>query len=203
MLYVESYPNNWCSPMPELVRPQNLEASPELSALLAEVAQIPVTEQTYQTIVTVAQGAKARIKHLTDEKEKITKPLNEALKAARAWFAEPIKAYEQVEQICKGKIAEHQRAQLQLKQALIVQFAASPQDVSAPQTLAVLAAAPAPQGVSVRELWCVEVTDPTQVPRHFLDVSEQRLLAHARAYDGAAVPGVRFFKRSSVAVRGV
>lgn len=52
-----------------------------------------------------------------------------------------------------------------------------------------------------RKMWRVDVTDPRLVPREFMDVSEARLLAHARATGGAPVQGARFYQDETVATR--
>ena len=71
----------------------------------SQVSEIAITDETSLTAGTeMLANVKKLAKFVTGEKEKITKPMNEALKAARALFAGPEKRLADAESTLKGKI---------------------------------------------------------------------------------------------------
>jgi hypothetical protein len=64
--------------------------------------------------------------------------------------------------------------------------------------------APAPvaeKGAATRKIWRLRIVDANAVPRQFLAINEQLLLAHCRATGGAEIAGVEFYQEESLAVR--
>lgn len=60
----------------------------------------------------------------------------------------------------------------------------------------------APSGISTREVWRFEVTDPAQVPREYMSVDERKIGAVVRALKNqAGIPGVRVWCEQVVVAR--
>jgi len=144
-------------------------------------------------------------KQIERNRKEATDPLNASLKTIRGWFAPVERGLEECIDVLKEKVsayhsAEAERTRAALKAASTA--AAAGDMLSASAELATLRPAPRAEGVSVREVWSFEVTDANLVPREYLEVSDARIRA-AIPRDGTApaIPGVRFFKRASVAVR--
>lgn len=168
---------------------------PDPTPILVELRSMQVSEENYGEICEAVIETKAQYKRLDEEEHKITDPINEALKAARSWFAAPKKAYVEIERILKEKIIEHQEALRTKKAEAVAQITQG--SVDARHTLADLAKPPHPPAIQMREVWDLEIVDRSQVPPMFWTIDESALRKYAGKCD---VPGVRFFKRPVVAV---
>lgn len=166
---------------------------PQVTELIKEVSDLVVTEHNYTEICEAVVETKSQYKHLDEAEKRITKPLNEALKEAKSWFATPKKAYAEVERILKEKILGYQ-ATLQARKIEAVKTLQI-------DTLAQISASPHPSEVQTREVWDMEIVDPAQVPGQFWIriIDEAKLRSFASS--GVDIPGVRFFKRAILAVK--
>jgi hypothetical protein len=156
-------------------------------------------------------SVKARFNALEERRTAITKPMNAALREVNALFKPVQEPLEKAEGILKGKIGQYHLAQREANERAM--FAASAAAVAgdgagAATALATMAEAPKTTGVGVREVWDWEVSDLDAVPREYLAIDPVKVKVARGMYmtaDMAAVPpipGIRFFRRAIVAVRG-
>lgn len=175
----------------------NLPALPDPSPLLSELLDLQVTTENYQEICECLIEVKTNINRLDEEERKITDPLKLSLKNAKAWFAKPKKTYERMEMILKSLVVKYQATLQATKIEAIREIATG--SVDARHTLAELAEAPQPVGIQTREIWDFEIVDRSQVPGQFWVIDESAIRAYPHKESG--IPGVRFFKKTSVAVK--
>lgn len=163
--------------------------------------------------LTLATDLLTRIKQIgksiTEEKEKITKPLNEALKSARAFFAPYETQYEEAERVVKGKIVaynqEQEAARIKAEAKLLDRVAngtlryetamAKRMDLPVPER-----AVKGEMGsFATRRIKKVEITDKSKLPREYLIPDEVKI--RADALKGVEIPGVRVYEEDAVTVR--
>jgi hypothetical protein len=96
----------------------------------------------------------------------------------------------------RGDVAAAQK----LIEEPVVVTAPAPRPMFTPPPVAT--APPKVQGVSFREEWTYEVTDPAQVPREYLMVDEKKLGQVVRAMGSTCrIPGVRVYSRTVTSAR--
>jgi len=140
------------------------------------------------------------------ERKKITKPLNDAKKATDSLFKPVLNALESAEEVLKGKIAGYIAAKQQANTAALQAAASAPSAMAASQAIGNYAPVVAPQGVSVRDVWRFEVTNPDLVPRELCSPDMKKIGEALEAKAGKygepdVIPGVRVFKESIVTAR--
>lgn len=168
----------------------------------AQSLEIKTAEQQ-----TVAVDILAKIKQvgklITEKKESITKPLNEALKNARALFKPIEEQYELAEKIVKDKMVEFAKAQ-EVKAEKITQRVengtmkfetAANKIVELTQTQIT-----GNQGtVQYRTVKKLEIYNAMELPRKYLLPNETLIKADLMA--GLEVPGAKLVEEKIVAVR--
>lgn len=184
----------------QVQRPQDLESTEALAELSASLQDLPCTAETYPGICEALIEAKARVKEITEQREKILGPLREVEKAVREWFKAPLETYGMIENVLKQRVAGYQETLRQEKHAAIVAAGQAPTP-SAMAQLTALAAPPTPTAITFRKTWEVEIVDPNLVPREYLLIDTSALRKVCVATKGQIqVPGVRFFQKDGVAV---
>lgn len=161
-----------------------------------------VDEETCELATEAIRELKARYEAFEAKRTAVTKPINESLREVNGWFKPVTEKLQAGIAMCKSKIAEYQTKQVEANRAAMLAACAAPTPEVAAKALAVVAVPHQPSGVSVRESWDFEITEPARVPREFLMVDVDKLKAFARAStDEPVVSGVRFFIKKTVAVR--
>jgi len=140
------------------------------------------------------------------ERKKITKPLADVKKATDALFKPVLRALEDVEARLKEKIAGYMQAKQQANVAALQAAASAPTALAAAQQANFYEPVQAPQGVSVRQVWKFEVTDPSAVPRELCSPDMQKIAAALQAKTDKygqpdLIPGVRVFQEAQVTSR--
>ena len=139
-----------------------------------------------------------------DEPRKILAgPLDKILKLFNSWVRPATKALDNGEKILKAKISEALITARRAQDEALKEIEASGGEAVA-EVLAVAHGQQLiqqPDNVSIIEKWDLEIVDPAAVPREFCNPDPVRLRAHAVATGGAAVAGVRFFKKQIVTQR--
>lgn len=136
---------------------------------------------------------------ITEEKERVTKPLNEALKAERARWKPIETVYEQAISIIRGKMSAYQTAEIKRQREEEARIAARVgegkgklkvetavrklEEVEKPVEQVNAASGM----VKFREDKVLKITDEKKIPREYLVVDERKLLADLKA--GKVVPG--------------
>jgi len=144
-----------------------------------------------ETLVDVSE----RLKALEERRTTITKPLNEALKAVNALFAEPKAALEGL----RGRIKSSMAAFIAIQDQAETKALEAGDHVA----LARVAEIPKVAGVQVRESWDFEVEDEAALraahPELFV-LNESALRALVKASKGKVqYPGVKQYKKSTLA----
>lgn len=171
----------------------------ELEAYAAEAAPLlPTvdydTPDGRETASELLGEVKDKRKGLKAEREKITKPLHTAWKAAIAFFDSPDKLLEKLEtELKKGIAAGMRRAE----EKAALQLAAAHEAGDAEAMGAVELDKPA--GITVRQLPRVRYTDTSLVPREFCEPSHALVLDALQR--GCVVPGAELYFEDSVAKR--
>lgn len=138
---------------------------------------------------------KAKRKAVKLEREKITKPLHAAWKAAIAFFDKPDGLLEDIEDTIKvGIAAGLRRAEEAASLALAAAHEAGDAEAMADVELV------APAGISVRAIPRVHYTDASLVPREFCEPSHSLVLDALQR--GLAVEGAELYYEDSVTKRG-
>ena len=140
------------------------------------------------------QHIKGDMKRLKERKERITKPLNEALKEIRDFFRPAEQRLEEAEVLLKSAIGAAQKAiyeanriaQLQTQQAL------QQGDVRlAAQVSGAIQGTEAPAGLSFRERFTYRVVNAAVIPREFLMPDDKRIKDHVSKHGMAnPIPGI-------------
>jgi hypothetical protein len=139
---------------------------------------------------------RSQLDTLENERTAITKPMNEAKRKVDALFKPAKTALEECQRLLKGKIAGYFTAEEKRK--------ADALKSGDHQTAIEVATPTTPEGVSVKSTPIqYRVIDFDQIPREFLclDHSAVKILIKEKG-DGAAVPGVEFYRDKQVAVGG-
>lgn len=175
----------------------------DASEALASIKGFEIVDNdTLEFAAEILADVKGKNNRLEEMKHTATKPMNEALKAVRSWFAPAQNHYAEAEVILKNKIAAYHR-EIEVKRAAAI---AKIDDAADSPTITIALAElgqaqkPVTQGVSVTEVWDFEIVNASLLPREFLMPDEKKIKA-ASVGAGLEIPGVRRFKKSRVASR--
>ncbi len=177
----------------------------ELAEMCDAVRSLPIASQeALDELGSGAKTAKGLKEGLDAERKELIKDSDAYVRSVNALFREPIRACEALEKAIKDRIARHAREQAEAARALQEKAGALFQAGQAQAAQTALAAVPTPQkaaGVSIRERWTAEITDPSLLPREYWVPSLDRVIEAVRATNGAPIPGVRVFKEQIVGVK--
>lgn len=184
------------------------EETAEAKGALEEVKALEIqTQDDLDFAAETLAEVKGRSKRLKERLDLITKPMNEALKSARALFKPAMDYYGEIESELKKRISEHALRQEEAnRQAMLAASAAHEAGDSegTAEALASVTTLGEVSGLSTRQTWDFIVEDVSLLPREFLIPNEKLLGAHARSAKGHAptpIPGVRFVPKVVVASR--
>lgn len=171
----------------------------------AKVRKVTSAEER-EKVIGMCKALRGRADQVEALKELVVKPQRDVVTALTKKFTGPLKAYEATIAALKAAIVAFDRDEEARKAAAAIEAAkeAKAGNADAAHAALMLAVAPQEKGTSGSfgtKRWTVKVTDPTKVPRQFLVVNESLLLAHAKANNGAEVPGVVFEQVSSITIR--
>jgi hypothetical protein len=142
---------------------------------------------------------KGRLKALEERRKAITGPMNAALRSVNDLFRPPREKLEALEGSLKAVIAGYLRRREAENAALLAAAATTEDEWAAAEALAEMRPpAEAPRGVTVRQVWRFEVTDPDAVPRELCSPDPKKIGA---LEPGTAVAGVRWFQEDVVSAR--
>lgn len=174
---------------------------------LARLRALEIVSDEWQNFAAqLLHEIKAQWSLVESERKKITKPLNDATKATNTLFKPVLGALESAEEILKDKIAGYMQAKQNANMAALQAAAAAPTAMAATQSAAFYEPVQAPQGVSVRQIWKFEVTDPDLVPRHLCSpdmkkISEELGKKTDKYGSPDLIPGVRVYQEAQVTAR--
>lgn len=182
------------------------------AAALSELVEVLplVTPADEQTAVGVLSAIKELVAEAEDERKALVKPYKSESDKIDAAFRGPRKILETVERRLRMRLAEAAENRERERRAALAAAAEAARAGQAEAANAAIvkaseAAAPAPEGVSFRWAWAVEVEDAAAVPRAFLAVDVGALERHAAAAgtsEPVPVPGVRFVRKATTVRRG-
>lgn len=193
------------------------------------VATIKTPEQFTQA-GELLKAVKGALRQIEDQRVAITKPINESLRAVNAQAKTAAEPFEKAEREIKARMVEFSNEQERIRreeqrkaderarqereklEAQAAKAAAAGKAGKAEQLEERAAAVVAPvvereppkvAGISTREVWRFEITDPTQVNAAFLMPDEKKIGAAVRAMKGDAAalvgPGVRVWSERQLA----
>lgn len=201
---------------------------PRVTTLAAEALLLKITSpETEQKAASMLVEVAAAEKVVKEKLETITRPLNEAAKAARSVFKPALDrlglldatlrtniiAYRQmatreaeVKRLASAKLADEAAAKG--NHALALEHATAAVTVATPQRV-VQASLSVAQGasnirhaqVSARKRWVFEVTDVKKVPREYLEVNDKAVRA-AISSGLRSINGIRIYEEDGLAVGG-
>jgi len=201
---------------------------PDRDALTAQAQALTIKSvDDYEEAAGWLKSIKGFLQVIETARLKVTKPLNEALRARNAEAKEAAQPLLEAEgKIKRSMIAysdaqdrirrEEQRRQNEAAERerqrlaeISERAAAKGQDkkaenfadrAAAVQAPLVQTAAPKVAGVTIPKVWTFEITDEDLIPREYLDVSEVRIRKVVNALKGDTnIPGVRVFEQKRIA----
>jgi len=184
-----------------------MQEASEAKDILALVEKFEIVAQADMDFADSCLGeVKGKLKTLKAMREEATRPMNEALKKVRSWFAPAEDFYTRAEGIWKRKISAFQivQAEAQRKALAAVQVAHAAGDTKAvaqAMTVAAQTQVELPKSLSVREAWAFEVINPDLVPREYCSPDATKLRQAVGASKGQIeIPGVTV-RREDVVVK--
>ncbi len=164
------------------------------------------TDEQQEEVAVILRDVKDRYRVLEEKRKEITVPLNAALRAVNNLFRPPREKFEALEHLLKGKITEYLARKAQENVAALQAAAVAKTSEEATEALATIAPVAPPQGVSVRQVWKFEVTDPDLVPRHLCSpdmkkISDELGKKADKYGQPDLIPGVRVYQEAVVAAR--
>lgn len=178
----------------------------EADDYLDEIESMTIEDQDDLELAAEALAeVKGKVKLLEGTRTSATKPLNESLKIIRGWFRPALDVLTKAEKALKRKISEaHQRAYEKRQVALSEAGTASQEGDADGAAIAMRNASAAElqpiDGLQLRQKYSFEVTDFDAVPRKYLGVVDQEVLAAIRAAEGdIEIPGIKVILDTTVA----
>lgn len=171
----------------------------ELTAIDEVLPSLSVNSvEEFHAAAELLRDIKATLNQVEAERVRVTGPAYEAWKNANDFFSRVSDKGKRAEKEIKAKIAAFDTRQRETERRLL-QEAAEKADHHA---LSLVQSSAVAQGVSIREILDIEITDANLIPREFLEPNEKLIRATVKATKGhREIPGVRIFKKSSVASR--
>lgn len=173
----------------------------------SRVSSFQITNDAEQDFAAqLLREVKAEWESVETKRKKITKPLDEAKRETQAVFKPVLEALKYVESHLKEKIAGYMQTKQQANVVALQAAASAPTALAATQQSSFYEPVQAPQGVSVRQVWKFEVTNPDAVPRELCSPDMQKISAALQAKTDKygqpdLIPGVRVFQESVVTAR--
>jgi len=212
----------------DLIPDEFAAVRPTLDLITAQAGSLRiVSPEAYEDAGALLKTIKGALRQIETQRTLITAPMNEALRNANAQAKVASAPFEAAEKRIKGAMIAYADEQERLRQAeqrkaeevarrerekfeaQAAKAAASGKADKAEQLEERAAAVVAPvinreppkvTGVSTREVWKFEVTDPSLVPRQYLEVDESKIRRVVHALQGdAGIPGVRVWSERQLA----
>ncbi len=212
------------------IRPDAQELVAASKSLEIDAGQLKIsTPYAYEFAGTKLTEVKERSKALDELRRTATRPLDQAKKAIMDWFREPQDRLLRAEAAIKRAMvdysteqdrqrraeqarleerARHERERLEKRAAAAAAAGKEEKAAELEQQAAVVVApiaqtaAPKVEGVSFREVWKFEITNPALVPLDYQMPDEQKIGAVVRATKGSVqIAGVRIWSEKQVAAR--
>lgn len=201
---------------------------PTLEVITAQAGALRiVSPEAYEHAGSLLKTIKGALRQIETQRTSITAPMNEALRNANAQAKAASAPFEAAEKRIKGamitysdeqerirqeeqrKADEAARKQREKLEAQAAKAAAAGKDDKAEQLEERAASVVAPMiqretprvsGVSTREVWKFEITDPSLIPRQYLEVDEAKIRRVVQAMkNDANIPGVRVYAERQLA----
>lgn len=180
------------------MKTQNIALNKEISPIIDQVEKIKITnEATMGNAVSYLSKANQLLDRITEERERITKPLNEALKAERSrWKPLETILNEAISSI-RGKMTSYQTLMIAQQKAEEQKIALklSSGKITLDKAVAKIEAIEVPTNkvktesgsISFKEQKVLKIVNATDIPREFLSINEKLLLEALK--EGRKIPG--------------
>ncbi len=196
----------------EVVQNEALKIEADLAVRQAQAEResvngiVVTTPDDYRLAVATLKELAAKYRNLTKRRQEATKPLDAAKAAIMGWFRPAVDELELCLSQLRRQIAAYEDHQRKLEAEASADHVAAIAAGKAPDMAKLARAfsgAVSGEGVTVKHPWDFEVTDPDAVPREYLKIDEQKIRLVVRALkERTAIPGVRVFKTTQIAVAG-
>jgi hypothetical protein len=165
---------------------------------LRDVFQV-VDDTTAARAGEILLSAKGRYNALEAQRKELTAPLLSVKAGIDDLFKPLTKALLTAETLLKSKLGAYHSAKEAERRAIMQASAAEYQAGGTPT--AIIPQPAQVQGITVRQVWDYEITDPVLVPRA-LCTPDERLIRLCIADGDRSLPGIRIFQRDQVIARG-
>ena len=155
----------------------------------------------------ILKEVKTKFKELDALEKNVTKPLNQALRAARDTYREPKNLLSEIEKKIKRKISDYDQAQREANRLALAAAAKNVGEGDSDGARAALSAVQSthkPQGLSYVDKYTYRITDINLLPREYLMPDYAKLKAAAtrvNAGEKISISGVEFIPQTQIAVR--
>lgn len=178
----------------------------EAKGLLEEMDGFTVkTQDDLEFIASALAEIKGTTKAVTEMRDRVVHPINDALKELRSWFMPVLYTLFQCEAAFKDMIAEahrqiHEKQRQALQAAAAASMAGDATTASEAMEVATTHEFEPVKGLSMRHTWDYEIEDFELVPREYLLMDDKKTKAVIRAHKGnIIISGIKVVRRTSVA----
>lgn len=164
-------------------------------------------EDDYQTASEILGEVKKIYAEVESRRKKVTDPLRTAIAEFSKWYKPAQETLTKMEFVLKGKIAEfieNQRIEAEKAMQETAEAAKAGDFDAAHEAAKGIVQEAKSKNVTVREVWDFRVVDLDKVPREFLNLDQSAVriyLKKVKTSEPEPVPGLEFFKKSSVIAR--
>ena len=171
-------------------------------------SMVLVTHEDQVFAAEVLADIKAKHKALEKKRKAITTPLLAAKRGVDDLFRPVRERLEECERLIKGKIAGYLNTKQAENEAAMATVATAETVEEAQAALTTVEAVQAPEGVHVRHVWDIEITNEDLLDRMFLSPDTVRIKTWAAEHQDEngkplAILGVKFVKRDIVVQRTI
>lgn len=198
--------------VPQQTRVELAQQHSEAESLRPRFEALPCDTPDQESIIAaILQEVKGRLAELETSRKSITQPLAQVKAAVDALFRPMKEAWEEAEQVLKGKLAmaEERRREASAARLDAAKLAASQGDAQGARDELVarahLTAQAAPEGIQYRKSWTWTVNDLSKVPREWLSLDHSKAKIYCKEWQESdqipEVPGLTFRREVSVVSR--
>lgn len=190
-----------------------MENSPVLEKITANVPKLCEAaeraqiwdETSYNEAADLTKFLSESVKTVESERKRITKPMNDSLKAANAFFAKASEPLERAVTIIKGKILEYKKKEERFAEQARLEAEKKRKELE-PEPVAPVVTPTIARGtfgtVSTQKRWTFEVKDLEAVPAQYITKTVNSQAVRTAISDGVReITGLQIYEVESAVVR--
>lgn len=204
------------------------ELTGETAVIVSSASALKIrTNVSYELAANELKRIKGAAARLEEVRKSITQPMDRAKQAVMDFFREPAKQLTDAEGVIKREMgvyladverkrkeqealaeaaAAAERARLEAAATKAYQSGAMEEAQEITKQVCMVVAAPAVKeapkvaGISPREVWSFQITDPALVPREYLVIDEVKIRKMVNIFkQDSSIPGVRAYSTTNIA----